>query len=715
MVERKNKQIKPWHVVTCITICLIILACLFAFLRYLSRLNTSLRNERAVYVNEITGQLTRSITARREWLMSRIGSSASSFNQSDAASFAEVKKLFTYKEGENYTVLLISDTGVTYTLDGNTARIRDNDLLMDTLLHDDAQYRFVKASDGVDYWAFSAQVAPRIVDTLPVVAICEVYDVEQFRGDLYLGLFGDDGYTYIANLDGGIQLNPKTAADFIGYNLIVSLENAGIDAATADRINRDFAQKASNSLFAHFNGTDWAVQYAPLDDSDEMAVVIAPIAETSHETTFALRNTLFAVTGIVVGLAMLVVFVLVLNVNAAKERERQLNELELKNRVASTKNDFLAKMSHDIRTPLNAVIGLNYIAITQLDEDAPVLGYLRQLDTSAKYLLDIINDILDMSKIESGKMELRNDAFQIREIVDAVETISRKQAIEKGVDFDITIDDRLSPSYIGDRQRLTQVLMNLTNNAVKFTPRGGCIHMDFKLKQHVGSKDRLHLIVSDTGIGMSEEFMKNLFIPFAQDRSNADQAAGGTGLGLSIVKSFVDLMGGTISASSTKGKGTTFDIILDLERSNAAEAPTPASEATVDESVLKGKHMLLVEDIEINLVVATNIISRFGLAVDTAMNGAAALEKFKDSQIGYYDIIITDIQMPEMNGYEFADAVRSLARPDAREVPILAMSANAFDDDVRASLQHGMNGHLKKPVEVAALKAALLKYLGGVD
>lgn len=468
-------------------------------------------------------------------------------------------------------------------------------------------------------------------------------------------------------------------------------------------------------MFAHFNGTDWAVQYAPLDDSDEMAVVIAPIAETSHETTFALRNTLFAVTGIVVGLAMLVVFVLVLNVNAAKERERQLNELELKNRVASTKNDFLAKMSHDIRTPLNAVIGLNYIAITQLDEDAPVLGYLRQLDTSAKYLLDIINDILDMSKIESGKMELRNDAFQIREIVDAVETISRKQAIEKGVDFDITIDDRLSPSYIGDRQRLTQVLMNLTNNAVKFTPRGGCIHMDFKLKQHVGSKDRLHLIVSDTGIGMSEEFMKNLFIPFAQDRSNADQAAGGTGLGLSIVKSFVDLMGGTISASSTKGKGTTFDIILDLERSNAAEAPTPASEATVDESVLKGKHMLLVEDIEINLVVATNIISRFGLAVDTAMNGAAALEKFKDSQIGYYDIIITDIQMPEMNGYEFADAVRSLARPDAREVPILAMSANAFDDDVRASLQHGMNGHLKKPVEVAALKAALLKYLGGVD
>ena len=714
MSETQRKRIGIGRIILTVGICIFIASCLVGLLKYYQALNESLRDERALYVNELTGQLTRSVTAKREWLVSRIGTSASAFDQSDVDSFAEARELFAYKEDENYTVLLADDAGSTYTLDGNTAQIRNFDILTATLAEDGAQYHFEKSADGIDYWVFSSAVTPRDVDGVNIVAIYEIYDVEQFHDDLHLGLFGDDGYTYIVDLDGGVQLGPKVDVDFIGYNLISSLKNAGIDSASAATIEEDIRQKKENSLFAGFDGTDWAVQYEPLTDSDEMAVVIAPIATTPQETTIALRNTLLAVAGVILGLAMLVLSIIIANAHATKERDRQMYELELKNRVASTKNDFLAKMSHDIRTPLNAIIGMNYIATTQLKEDEAAVDCLKQIDTSAKYLLGILNDILDMSKIESGKMELRSEPFDGREVIATVMAVSRRQAEEKGVIFEVHVDKALSATYVGDKQRLAQILMNLTNNAVKFTESGGRIDVRFTLEEHLGGRDRMHLMVEDTGIGMSEEFMKNLFMPFTQDKTDSG-FTGGSGLGLSIVKSFVDMMDGTIAVKSSRGKGSCFDIVLELERTDASAIAANRIAETSDESALEGKRVLLVEDNDINLVIAQRIIARFGLQVETATNGAEALARFSAVEDGYYDIIITDIQMPEMNGYEFAEAVRASERPDASSIPILAMSANAFDDDMRESLRHGMNAHLKKPVEVAELRSALLKYLGGGD
>ncbi|MDO5111557.1 MAG: ATP-binding protein [Clostridia bacterium] len=712
MKNRKPTKKELWQASLSVGICLVIVACLFGFFRCYRALNESLRDERAVYVNELTEQLTRSITAKREWLSSRIGSSASAFEQSSVASFAEAHKLFAYKENENYTVLLADDAGSTYTLDGKTAQIRNFDILTATLASEGAQYHFDKSADGVDYWVFSSALTPRLVDGVTIVALYEIYDVVQFHDDLYLGLFGDDGYTYLVDLNGGIQLGPRIDVPFIGYNLITSLKKAGIDAPLAEKIERDIRQKNGGSLFASFDGTDWAVQYQPLADSDEMAVVIAPIASTSQETTAALQNTLLAIAGVVLGLAFLVLSIIIVNAQASKERDRQMYELELKNRVASTKNNFLAKMSHDIRTPLNAIIGMNYIATTQVEEDAPVMDNLKQIDISAKYLLGILNDILDMSKIESGKVELRCDVFDGHEIINTITAVSRKQATEKDVRLDIHTDSAMSRYYVGDKQRLSQILMNLINNAIKFTDSGGSIDVSFALLERLESRDRIRLVVADTGIGMNDAFMEKLFTPFTQDASGV---GGGSGLGLSIVKSFVDMMGGTISAKSKKGEGSTFEVVLELARAEAPASVTVQSATPPDESAFVNKRVLLVEDNDINLLIAAKIIARFGPLVETATNGMAALMKYTETAPGYYDAIVTDIQMPEMNGYEFADAVRALDRPDAKTIPILAMSANAFDDDMRKSLQHGMNAHLKKPIEMDEFKATLLKYLGGGD
>lgn len=628
-ISRGKKTL--WKIASGIMIFLLIAVCVFGFMRYYRILNDSLQDERALYVDELTAQLTRSITTKREWLISRVGSSASAFNQSDAKSFSDAERLFAYKKSENYTVLLVSDDGTSYTLDGRTAQIRNHSILTSTLEHDVAQFCFEKSSNGVDYWVFSSAVTPKTLDGISIAAIYEIYDVDQFHDDLMLSVFGESGYTYIIDLNGGVQLGPRKSADFIGYNLIRSLEKAGIDDASADKIASDVKEKKAGRLFAGFNGTDWAVQYAPLADSDEMAVVFAPIAETSGETTRALRYTLACIAGLVFGLALLVLSIVISNARATKERNRQMYELEMKNRVAATKNDFLAKMSHDIRTPLNAIIGMNYIAKTQIDNPEEASDCLRQIDISAKYLLGILNDILDMSKIESGKMELRSEVFAAQELVDTIAGISQNQARDKGVDYRIHVDERLSDAYIGDKQRLAQILMNLTNNAVKFTDRGGRIDVEFSVAERTENRDRLHIIVSDTGIGMTDEFMQNLFDPFAQDTSAGSYSSGGSGLGLSIVKSFVDMMGGTINVTSKKNEGSSFDVAIELERASTSELAVKHSFSEADDSVLEGKRVLLVEDNDINLIIATKIIEQFRVVVEPTKDGLAALDKFRNS------------------------------------------------------------------------------------
>ncbi len=368
------------------------------------------------------------------------------------------------------------------------------------------------------------------------------------------------------------------------------------------------------------------------------------------------------------------------------------------------KNMFLANMSHDIRTPMNAIIGFSALLENEAEHPDKVRQYAQRITSSSRHLLGLINDVLDMSRIESGNMALNVGRLQMESLLEEISSIMLPQAREKEQNFDIRVSGRVPDWISADRLRLTQVLINLLTNAVKYTPEGGTIVMDvIDCGQRSPGYAHLQFIVSDDGIGMSEEFQKTIFEPFTREISSLTNKVQGTGLGMAITRNLVNLMGGTISVKSKKGEGSTFTVDMEfvLPEQTVDEEP----EVTVQETerVLAGKRILAAEDNEINAEILGEVLHLEGIDCDLAHDGREAVELFVNSEPGWYDMVLLDIQMPRMNGYEAAMAIRASGRPDALTVPIAAMTANAFTEDVQKAIDSGMNEHISKPIDIAAL------------
>ena len=502
--------------------------------------------------------------------------------------------------------------------------------------------------------------------------------------------------------------------------------------------------------------------------------------------------------------------------------------------ASKAKTSFLSSMSHEIRTPMNAIIGLNAIALNAPELTDKTRDYLEKIGSSANHLLSLINDILDMSRIESGKTVLKNEDFSFSKLLEQINTIFGAQCADKGLDYNCRIIGSVDAHYIGDNMKLRQVLINILGNAVKFTPEGGSVALTVERTAHFDSRSTLRFTVSDTGIGMSPEYLPKLFDTFSQEDSSATNRYGSSGLGMAITKNFVELMNGNIEVQSEKGKGTTFivtvtlmdsaysesdpedhdmnlgelsvlvidddpvacehaklvlgkagiacetvlsgkeaielvrlrqarqqpfDLLLIdlkmpgmdgietareirsvvghetaiiiitaykwddvLEEAEAAGVDSfiakplfadnvieefrsayrkkdPAGRKADHKAELKGRNILLAEDVPINAEIVKMVLAMREINVDHAENGKTALEKFSASEVGHYDAVLMDVRMPEMDGLEAAAKIRALERADAKTVPIIAMTANAFDEDVQRSLQAGMNAHLSKPID----------------
>ena len=516
----------------------------------------------------------------------------------------------------------------------------------------------------------------------------------------------------------------------------------------------------------------------------------------------------------------------------AEQRESLRIALEEANQANKAKTAFLSNMSHEIRTPMNAIIGLDRIALNDPGISDTTREHLEKIGLSAQHLLSIINDILDMSRIESGRMSAKNEEFSFAKLLAQVNTIISDQCRAKDLKYDCHVKGTVGDYYIGDDLKLRQVLINILGNAVKFTPPGGTVTFVVETTARFGGKSTLRFSISDTGIGMSQEFLPKLFDAFSQEDSSKTSRFGSTGLGMAITKSFVELMNGTISAESEKNKGTTFTVtitLIDCDRRLAPEdendidphelcvlvidddpiacenaqlvlgqvgvncetalsgaeglqmaqlrharmdpydlilvdwrmpemdgvettrriraavgTQTPviiltsynwdeiedeAKEAGVDTFVakplfagavldefreafkkknvklaqktadLKGRRVLLAEDVPVNAEIMIMILSMREMEADLAENGRIAVEKFKEHEVGYYDAVLMDMRMPEMDGLEATRRIRAMNRPDAKSIPIIALTANAFDEDVQHSMQAGLNAHLSKPVE----------------
>lgn len=393
-----------------------------------------------------------------------------------------------------------------------------------------------------------------------------------------------------------------------------------------------------------------------------------------------------------------------------KQIEAYEKELEQAEEASQSKTSFLYQMSHEIRTPMNGIMGMLTLAQEKLDASHPAAQYLTRVEELSGHLLSLINDILDMSRIEAGKVELEEKAFSLRSLGNKLYDMFAKNLESRGINYEVNFEDMTIDYVIGDELRISQIIINFLSNAVKFTQEGEIIVTFRQMFLQDGNAD-LMIRVHDTGIGMDPEFINRIFRPFEQEGADTTRKYGGTGLGMAITDQLVKLMNGEIVVKSTPGEGSDFSVFLHLP---VAEGPVPAEqiekENTAEEAepeeieVFRGRRILVAEDNEINAMVAREILGQMGAGIDVAENGQRAVEMFDEKPENYYDFILMDVQMPVMNGREAAKAIRRLPRKDAGEILIFALSADAFVEDERRSLESGMNGHYAKPVDFEALQ-----------
>lgn len=720
MMKSKMNQNKHGMWVKLQVICLTVLfLCLLITIASIMErfvgLNDSVEYERVVFVSQIAEQMKSNMITSRSKHMELIQNIAEVLNEVSPQSFEEIQKMFpSYagNEGGNQLFFLSSDCEL-FGMDGvkQWTSLPYEEYLFDAISQENTT-DFIRIGMNQEFMVYSTLLPVHIkLDDHEIVAIMYAWESSEYRSVLSSTLFEEKSSSLLVRVDGSIAIYPEDKdSELYGYNIFTYLNKQGITSRELEIVKTMLADIEDDTILCDVGGSRWLLSVAQYSDTYRILIML-PIEVTSSST----YNNLYGLIGSV-GVTLLILFLMVGVILLAvfwRQREQREKELqtELLMKTAQAKNEFLAKMSHDIRTPLNGIIGMNYIASTKNpSENIEVANCLKKVDISAKYLLGILNDILDMSKIESGQIKLSETTFSLEELKESVEPIIYTQLEGKNISYTIDYPKQMDYSYIGDELRIKQILMNLLSNAIKFTEEGG-VTLTIKVKVLTDEMDEVIFTVEDTGKGMTTKFMENIFSPFTQEDSDIVARYGGSGLGLAITKSFVDLMDGTITVSSEPNKGSEFVVSIPLKRTNKARKTEIQSQSLeLSKSDFK-RCVLLCEDNELNAEIATEILKNFGLKVEWAENGRKGVEKFKQSTPGDYAMIFMDVRMPEMDGYEATRAIRALERVDAKEVPICALSANAFTEDMKQSIDSGMNVHLAKPIEIGKLDEVLKKYL----
>ena len=561
-------------------------------------------------------------------------------------------------------------------------------------------------------------------------------DEQEDMVDRYL----ERGTMYVLD-DNGFKLFNSNQVELIkGHNVFSVLQNMEyLHNSSFEKTKAELEEKGCSYSNAVLDGTEYFYGLKRMENAEWTLIFLVP-AEYVATNTLKLVN--FVMVFIVIFTVIVAVcvmlgisFVMYRNQQEAIRVERENNaKLETVNtklrqakqaaedafQVAQeanrSKSSFLANMSHDIRTPMNAIIGITSLIRHDAGDKGKVIEYADKIDTSSQHLLGIINEVLDMSKIEAGKTVFKYSDFSIPDFIQELDIIFRSQIYEKKQTLTITKENIRHEWVNGDQVHLMQIFSNLLSNAIKYTQEGGEIQLlaeECESNSSVYAKYRF--LVCDNGMGMSADFKDRIFDAFTRAENSLTNKIQGTGLGMAITKNLVDLMGGTIDVESEPGQGSCFEVFMDLKIAEERSA-SPASQAETEEqdgNILKGMRFLCAEDNELNAEILTELLKIEGAECTICENGKRALETFEQSVPGDYDMILMDIQMPVMNGYEATKAIRRSSHELAKTIPIIAMTANAFSEDIQHSLTAGMNAHISKPVDMKTLEKTIRSIKSG--
>ena len=678
-----------------------VLVTLLLFIRAYQKLNASILNERVEAVQQLGFLLSDKVAMLKDAYADETRQLAFMLENSQVTSREEMRRMFS-GSGD---ILLVTAAGNLQAMDGRMWIIKDDDLRINVSQGTNVESSFATIQTQGDFWLFSLGLKGVTLDGEEIAGLVKPVNAQEYADIATIPLYNGMGASYVIDRDGRIVMRPNaTEANdlFNGYNLYSIMAKEGVSLTELEQLKTAVAQGQSFQFVTFMRDMTWLIQSVSTD-ANRGIIIAVPISVTAKDTYGQMRSVIFLITLVVLFLAALVLSALVLMI-------KRNQAVSLEQAKARAKNDFLDKMSHDIRTPLNAIIGMHELALGSPDDPGLVTDCLKKAKMSSEYLVSVINDVLDMSKIESGKMTVSNRQFNMEELLDHVMQMEENPAREKRLSLFLDLESPIDTDFIGDPLRIRQCLINLVSNSIKFTPESGEIHLSYRVEPIDETYCLGRFKVRDTGIGMSEDFLERIFTPFEQEYSSLTSSYVGSGLGLSIVNSLVSLMNGTIFVESDLGHGSCFTISLPLPMApkSAASRPVMDEEGLVEQ--LKDRRVLVAEDNDINREIISLMLEKLGLAVDTAVNGRDVLNKFTQSSPDSYSMILMDIQMPVMDGLEAARQIRASARPD-RRIPIVALSANAFDEDTQRSLDAGMQAHLAKPVDIIELKRILKLYI----
>ena len=573
-------------------------------------------------------------------------------------------------------------------------------------------------------------------------AIGTVYDHSKLDSMLNLGGYDGSAYLFMLDDDGNITYtNQKDDIFFRNYSLLKHLKNDhAITEKEFDSLNKKIAEGKKG---VELLGKDepYYLGYCPIESNNTMLICIvkkATVDNVLKEYQKTIGLTTMLMTGFIILLfaglfysisrfsianqkvkfekrnnelqAMAISEIEEANKKLKKAKNIAIEALQTAENANKAKTDFLSNMSHDIRTPMNAIIGIISLIRHNAGDKEKVIEYADKIAISSQHLLGIINDVLDMSKIEAGKTVFKYSDFSILDSIEELNTIFHSQANEKNQSFIITKENLKHEWVNGDKVHLMQIFSNLLSNAIKYTQEGGIIQFIAEESETNSSTyGKYHFIVSDNGMGMSADFKETIFDAFTRAESSVTNKIQGTGLGMAITKNLVESMGGTIEVESEPNHGSSFEVILNLKIvENRVVSSTEQIEMhETDSDILDGMRFLCAEDNELNAEILMELLKLEGAECTICENGKRILEAFEQSVPGEYDMILMDVQMPVMNGYEATKAIRRSSHEQAKTIPIIAMTANAFSEDMQHTLAAGMNAHISKPVDMKLLKKTI--------